>query len=248
MTVFSFEESPLPIRADLQQAFRENWGWVSQPGNWWSGSERVEVAAEVRNAASCSLCAERKQALSPSMVDGAHDRVGSELPEVAVDAVHRLTTDATRLSKGWLEKANADGLTDAKYVELLGITVCVYSIDRFHQAMGLPLEPLPMALSGEPSGYRPSSARLDAAWVPMIPANQAKGEEADLWSPPSGANVVRAMSLVPDCVRQLKQLSAAMYLPMKQVADFNASGDLAISRPQMELVAGRVSAMNECFY
>ena len=248
MTAFSFEASPVEVRANLQESFRDTWAWVSQPGNWWRADQRVEIAAEVRNATSCSLCKERKEALSPSMVQGEHDRVGSELPAVAVDAVHRLVTDATRLSKRWLEKSNADGLSNELYIELLGVTVCVYSIDRFHWAMGLPVEPLPSPTAGEPSGYRPASAKLDVAWVPMIPTNKATGEEADLWDGARSANVIRAMSLVPDCVRQLKKLSTTMYLPMHQVPDVTAPVDKAMSRAQMELVAGRVSAMNECFY
>jgi hypothetical protein len=61
-------------------------------------------------------------------------------------------------------------------------------------------------------------------------------------------NVVRAMSLVPDAVRQLRELSAAQYLPLQQVTDVRAEPGRALSRAQIELVAGRVSALNECFY
>ena len=77
----------------------------------------------------------------------------------------------------------------------------------------------------------------------------ATGSEADLFG---GArmvpNVLRAMSLVPDAVRLLKVLSAAHYIPMEDVPDPSASGDRALSRAQIELIAGRVSAMNDCFY
>jgi hypothetical protein len=48
-------------------------------------------------------------------------------------------------------------------------------------------------------------------------------------------------------VRTLNDLSAAHYLEMHQVPDPTASRG-ALSRPQMELVAGRVSALNGCFY
>ena len=60
-------------------------------------------------------------------------------------------------------------------------------------------------------------------------------------------NVLRALSLVPDAVRQLKELSTAHYLPIDDVVDPRARGPV-LSRAQMELVAGRVSALNECFY
>jgi hypothetical protein len=60
-------------------------------------------------------------------------------------------------------------------------------------------------------------------------------------------NVARALSLVPDAVRQLKELSEAHYLRIDDVVDPRARMR-ELTRPQMELVAGRVSALNECFY
>ena len=57
---------------------------------------------------------------------------------------------------------------------------------------------------------------------------------------------MRAMSLVPDAVRDLKSLSAVHYLTPEEVA--NPAARRALSRPQIELLAGRVSALNECFY
>lgn len=35
----------------------------------------MEIAAEVRHARSCPLCADRKVALSPNAVEGAHDKL-----------------------------------------------------------------------------------------------------------------------------------------------------------------------------
>jgi hypothetical protein len=79
----------------------------------------------------------------------------------------------------------------------------------------------------------------------MIPNGTPEGAEADLWHGRAG-NVIRAMSLVPEAVRDLKTLSAAHYVTTEQVTDPRARRTL--SRPQIELVAGRVSALNECFY
>jgi len=59
--------------------------------------------------------------------------------------------------------------------------------------------------------------------------------------------VIRAMSLVPDEVRTLHDVSAAHYLPMGQVRDPSAATG-ALNRMQMELIAGRVSALRRCFY
>ena len=247
MSAFEFESSPLTIRDDLAEAFAEVWRFIAGPGCWWTGPERVAIVAEARAATDCSLCRERKQALSPAMVAGPHRRVGSELPEVAVDAVHRIVTDATRLSKSWLDHF-VDALGDAHYVELLGVTVLSISVDRFHRALGLPLPALPAPTAGEPSRYRPAGARLDGAWVPMLPARAATGAEADLYGGGGAPNVIRALSLVPDCVRFMRKLSSVMYVPIHQLTDLDADPGRAIDRAQIELIASRVSAVNECFY
>jgi hypothetical protein len=57
---------------------------------------------------------------------------------------------------------------------------------------------------------------------------------------------MRAMSLVPDEVRGLVDLSAAHYLAPTAMMDLSAG--LSLDRAQIELIAGRVSALNECFY
>ncbi len=241
---FSYAHSPVPVRDDIPEAHRKTWQRLAGPGSWWTGAERVAIASEARNAPNCALCAERKAALSPN-VAGVHDHEG-KLSEAAVEAIHRLVTDAGRLTRSWFEKLMSEGLGDAPYVEIVGIVAGVLSIDNFHRALGLALEPLPAPRPGEPSRYRPTSAIREEAYVPMIPAKGNSGDEADLWSSMTG-NVIRAMSLVPDAVRSLKELSAVHYLKLEDVPDprIHMPG---LERPQVELIAGRVSALNECFY
>ena len=245
---FDYEGDPYPVRPDLVEAYRAAWADIAQPGSWWTGPQRVAIAHEVRKARSCALCAERKAALSPFAVGGDHD-THALLPPPAVDTIHRLTTDASRLTKSWLDGLERDGLSNGAYVELLGVVVAVTSIDAFHDALGTPLEPLPIAIDGDPTSYRPEGLVDQGAWVPMLSGRAARGPEADLYDGlPIAANVIAAMSLVPDAVRLLKTLSIAQYLPFADVANPAAAGNRAISRAQIELVAGRVSALNECFY
>jgi len=248
MPAFDYSRAPYAIRPDLADAFRRTWSWLAAPGSWWTGAERVAIAAEARAARGCALCAEAKAALGPSAVTGEHDRAQTLLPGTAVDAVHRLMTDPARRSQGWLEKLLSEGeISDAHYVELLGVVVCVLSIDAFHRALGLAPEPLPEPELGDPSLQRPASAVPGVGWVPMIPEGQASGAEADLY-PKRAPNVLRAMSLVPDGVRRMRDLARAQYVPVEQVANPTFSEGRALSRAQIELLAGRVSAVNECFY
>jgi hypothetical protein len=247
MPVFDYSASAIPIRDDLPAAYRRAWERIAAPASWWTGGERVAIARETRLARACALCRARRQALSAAAVEGRHEQSGA-LPAVAVEAVHRLVTDASRITRGWFGALQSEGLSDAHYVELLGVVVTTLCIDGFHAAMGLPLEPLPSPRPGAPSRQRPASARQEMGFVPTIPSGEATGSEADLYPVSRVPNVVRALSLVPDAVRQLRELSAAQYLPLQQVTDVRAEPGRALSRAQIELVAGRVSALNECFY
>jgi len=247
MTYFSYKNSPYPIRDDIKVAHRNYWDTLKSPGSWWSGAERIAIAQEVRNASECEFCVARKQALSPYTFAGEHSH-SNNLSPLAVDAVHRIVTDQHRITQQYIDTNNKAGLTDAEYIELAGIVVAVFSIDEFNRGLGLDPENLPTAEAGDPDHYRPSQAVKDIAFVPMIPIDGATGPEADLWQNGRTANVLRAFTLAPNAVRDWMSLGAAQYLSIKGMANFIGQDDRAINRMQMELVAGRVSSYNECFY
>jgi len=248
MTDFDYQNAAYPIRGDLVNAHRFAWRAIAGPGDWWSGAQRVAIAEEVRRVERCALCAERKAALSPYAVEGEHDH-GGVLPARAVEAIHRITSDPARLKKSWYEELLSGEFTDAHYVEMVGILVTIVCIDAVHRALGLPLEPLPAPDPGQPRHYRPTTAvSSDQAWVPMISARAAQGtDEEDLYPGGRTGNVIMAMSLVPDAVRMLNATQKAHYIDIMN-AGFDGEGGRAISRPQIELIAARVSALNDCFY
>jgi hypothetical protein len=244
----AFVGSVAPVRADIVAAHARFWERLAAPGSWWTGAERIAIAAETRAARSCRLCVARQQAVSPNALIGTHDRPTSgcaSLPPAAVEAVHRITTDAPRLTRSFVDSLAKEGVDDARYVELLGVVVSVTSIDFVCRGVGAPVHPLPDPVPGAPSRYRPREVRPGPGFVPTIPSNGLGPHESDLWRGTTG-NVIRAMSLVPDAVRDLELLGAAHYVPSDRVTDVTAARTL--TRPQMELVAGRVSALNECFY
>jgi hypothetical protein len=247
MGSFEYAVTPVLIDERIVAAHRATWRRLARAGSWWNGFERVAIAAEVRRAADCALCRERKAALSPSAVAGEHE-ASDVLPAAAVDAVHRIVTEAMRLSQSWVEKLAAAGLSDGHYVELLGVVVAVFSIDEFHRGLGLEPEPLPEPSPGEPSQTRPGGVASGVAWVPMLSYRAAKKSAPDLYAGmPVAPKVIAAMSLVPDAVRDLRRLSSVHYVADGQVANPLARGD-ALSRAQMELIAARVSVLNESFY
>ena len=245
MSAFDYRDAPVPVREDIVAAHNRAWRRIARPGTWHSGEIRVRIAAETRNAKACRLCAARKEALSPYGVEGEHDCLGG-LSDATVEAIHRIATDPGRLTRKWYESLLADGLTAEQYVETVGVVCTTISVDTFAGAMGMEPLPLPVPVAGEPIRVRPASAGQGAAWVPWIAPGDAAEDEDDLFSL-AHANIHRAMSLVPAEARGFFDLVETQYLRRRQMRDF-ANEFRAITHAQIELIAGRISAINQCVY
>lgn len=248
MATIDYSNAAIPVQERYAEAHNRYWDRLATPGSWLSGEERVAVAREVRQASSCNLCRERKNALSPYQVDGAHETV-SDLPDTIVEVVHRIITDPARLTKTWFDGLMQQGLTPEKYIEVLGTLGCVLTIDEFCRGLDIPLHPLPEPKAGEPSNYRPASIMEDGdgAWVPLLPNVVDSGPESDLWEDRTGY-VIRALSLVPDEVRYMLDLLDTHYMNNNQIWNVTGSRRGTLTRMQMEVVAARVSGLNGCFY
>lgn len=228
---FEYANCEWPISERVREAHRRSWDRLAAPGFWWTGAERVAIAAECRRAA--------------ALEGGAGSGL---LPEAAVHTVQKLIVDNANLSREWCdETCAADGMSDAHYIELLGVVVHVFSIDELHRALDIPLEPLPSPIAGAPSRRRPSGARRVAGWLPITPPDALDPEDADLYdNAPIAANVLTALSLVPGNLPWLADLSHAHYLSYAEMRETDKLRE--ISRAQQELIASRVSVLNECFY
>jgi hypothetical protein len=242
-----YSSSPLPIRDDLSAAHARAWERIARPGTWWDGAGRVAIAAETRQAPGCALCRRRKEALSPLTIEGNHDRLG-QLPELAVEVVHRVRTDPGRLGESWYRGVIARGLNAEQYVEIVSVVAHVVAIDTMAHGLGLDPLLLPDPELGAPTRRRPAGARPGGAWVPWLEPAEATDAEMGIYPsdrPP--ANIMKAMSLVPDEVRSFFDLVSRQYLPGEVMRDF-AHEYRAISHAQIELLAARVSALNRCLY
>lgn len=245
MSDLNYDDAPFAIRGDLTSSHRNAWERLSSPGTWLGADTRVAIIAEVRNGPACSLCTARKEALSPYAVEGDHDSLG-DLPENIVEVVHRVVSDPARLMKKWYDDCLASGLSEEEYVEIIGVVCSTVSIDSFARAAGLPLRALPSPTPGEPTRVRPHNAKPGGAWVPWIGRDDAEGDDIPRFGPP-GSNIRRALSLVPAEAHGFMEMNEAQYLNGVQMRDFSTDYR-AISRMQIELVAGRVSAINQCAY
>ena len=241
--------SQLTIREELSAACARAWQRIARCGTWWSGAQRNAIAAEARNALRCGLCSERKSALSPFAITGEHDGDG-ELPEPVVEVAHRVRTDSGRLTKAWYEGVLASGLSDAQYVEIVGVVATTSALDTFSRGIGIAPAPLPPPLPGEPTRHRPAGAKPGIAWVPTLELSDVADTDPDPYpgkSPAEVFNIHRGLSLVPEEASGFFDLDDELYLPQAAVRDFSREYR-AISHAQMEFLAARVSAINQCHY
>lgn len=224
MMNFDYSRHGYAVSDFIVQAQRVVWQRLAGPGSWWTGPQRIEMARLVRAA--------RSQRNDPPWLrQGAPD--SSELlPERASDVVRRIAVDMHSIDRDWAVEAALE-LGDAAYVEICAVTVCVTAIDAFAEALGVPREALPPASAGDPDRVRPEGTTEAGAFVPMM-------------EPFSGPNVARALSLAPADNMAFLGLVSSMYA-MENFSEPVWQGH-PLSRPQVELVAARVSALNECFY
>jgi hypothetical protein len=249
MSIIDYSDASFPVRDNITEAHNRYWKRLASPGNWLTAAERIGVAKEIRQARSCELCSKRNAALSPYQLEGQHDSV-SDLSDVMVEVIHRVITDSARLTKAWFDGIMQQDLKIEQYIEIIGTLVHVFSIDEFCRGIGEPVRELPEPLPGEPSHYRPANIVEDGdgSWVPMLSAVMQPGPESDIWEGKIEGNVIRALSLVPDEVRSLKDLLIVHYLDDEEFMDLEKSPQGTLSRIQTEVVAARVSAFNGCFY
>ena len=214
------------MRPDIRAAHQQVWERISRPGCHWSGAERVAIAAQARAAWT------RPGSRPPPGAEPSHP--AGPLPAAAAEAVRTIVVDAQAIDRAWFRRIG-DALGDGAYVELAAVAVQLIAVDAFATALGASLEPLPSPQPGAPDAAQAADDDELAdvgAFVPMLRRFP-------------GPNVGRALSLVPQDNESFLALVASMYA-LRDFAEL--VWDRPLSRPQVELVAARVSALNECFY
>ncbi|MGZ4773126.1 MAG: hypothetical protein ACXV3B_10635 [Ilumatobacteraceae bacterium] len=222
----------MDVRADLADAQQQAWQSLARPGTWWTGPQRRELAATALRA--MTSASPLPPWTAPSTVAGflADDLAA---PAVAHDAIYRVAAHASTLTEQWYQGMR-DALTDLASVELVAISCNVAAVVAFRRAAGLEPWQLPAPTDGEPSRTTP---------VDLVPAGlnwvrvTSPGDER--------AAVVQAFTSVTAELDRLWTLAAAQYIPNLEMVDPRWTRG-TLSRPQMELVAARVSQLRECFY
>lgn len=220
------------VRPDLSGSHLRSFEHVARPGSWWTGRERVAIAALALTAYADP---EPLVPWEPASRHAARLDPDGALPAAAVDAAYRLARHAATTNRDWYDQLVARGLDPRAYVELVGVVVATVPVAAFRRAVGLDPPVLPSPQPGDPDRSSPPLASARLNWVPVA-------------APPDRtAAVLQALSAVPAEEANRDQLHGAQYLTTEQMGDIDR-GRGPLTRAQMEFVAARLSAERECFY
>ncbi|MCP4007256.1 MAG: hypothetical protein GY725_23985 [bacterium] len=225
MAIFDYTSRGFDVRAEIAQIHRTSWSSIARAGSQWTGFQRVEIARQAR--------ATRAARNEPPWLRKGLPEAEECLSDEAVDAARTIAADARKIDRDWAA-AKIAALGEAAYVELGAIVATVSAIDAFAEALGIAHEALPEPVAGDPDGAVLDTAVDAGAYVHMM----------DPWT---GPNVGRALSLVPEANSLFMANVMAMYSSTGGTF-FDLVWDGPLSRPQAELLASRVAAVNECFY
>ena len=236
-----YADSKYSVRSDLDAIHEKQIDQLGDPGTWGTATQRLAVAGEIRQA--CYDAGVQEKPDDPGYESDI------ELPPAARELIRDLTLEPQGFNEESYNAARSGGLSDEEYVEMIGIIARLTCMDVFARGIGVPLRPLPEPRKGNPSGHRPAAATKEHAWVPTVPNLPEGGDDAkemygDLYHP----YIMRSVSLVPEEMDRHKELENIQYLPMEKILIKDYEHHEGFTRAQAETVAGRVSAINECFY
>lgn len=147
------------------------------------------------------------------------------------DATYAVAVDAEGLTLEMVESFEARALDRLSYLEVVGVVARLSNIDWYCRATNRPLPQLPSRNDIEaPTGAVHPDADMTDSWVPMLGL----------------ASAPLALDALPDEGNALRDLLEPMYIDMSDIVNWTFADEL--NRPQIEVLAARVSYLNECFY
>ena len=163
-----------------------------------------------------------------------HPKV-THLADPLVNLIHKVCTDPGRITKRYFQECLDADYSVEQYVELISVVATSVIIDTMHNALSLPVPVIRNVIDGGPLGQEKPLVVHDEAWVPIARAEPELNELGI----PKAANIVRSMGAVPSAVVLFFSVFRSHYM----IADLPVD----LQRAQAELVAARVSLLNQCF-
>ncbi len=199
---------------------------LGRPGRWWTAPQRLAIATITREAKPRPLW----DRIAP--LNTLDSEQGQPLSPFVAALTELVAVETSSIDRATVELITGR-IGDAAYAELSAIVAQVAAIDQTCHALGTSLMEFPPPGEGEPSRLRPDGMG-DA------------GGHIQMTEPYTGPNVARSLSLAAEDHDRWRGLVLSMY-SRDGFLDMLWT-DRALTRPQVELVAARTSALNECFY
>lgn len=164
----------LAVPSEVSGAIDAEWRLLASPGTWWTGEQRVALAAAARAASTAEA--------QPSL---------GSLPFDAVEAARRIAIDVHSVTEAWIGEIERSGISRPAYAEILGVVARLTAVDSFEYGVGAPLRPLPRPIEGQPSETLNPNAADHGAW---IPTEGRPGATSSLTSVPTESEARWALS------------------------------------------------------
>ena len=238
-----YSDTRLPIPASTSALHADELQTFARPGTWGTAAQRTAIAAETRK----TRC---EAGVQESVGDEALADI-TDIPDAARRVARAVALGGISINREFCQQAMRDGLTDGAYVEVVGVAARTAHLDVFARGIGVPSRKLAEPVEDrEPIRQRPEVARDEGFFVDSVPSAPEGGELADeiYASAVPAANILRSLSLVPDEAKSLNAICREEYFTHETMMDMGYSSLDGLSRPQLELVAARISALNQCFY
>lgn len=237
-----YDDSDYPVDDRIDALHADEVASLARTGTWYTGSERAALAAEARRA-------RVGQGTQESVGDEARADA-AELPDAARELARTIALGGVDVDRAYVEDITARGVSEEQYVEITGLVARLAHLDVFARGIGVPSRAIPGETDDTaPPRVRPPEAADEGFHVASVPEGEAGGETGkSIYHGMPTANILRSLSLVPDEAKGLNRVMDREYLNIKRIMDWRDTPFEALARPQVELVAAKVSALNQCFY
>ncbi len=237
-----YKDADMLVPAEISTFHASELASFAQSGTWLTGEERsavVNLVRQLRVSAGSAIDSGVPVQPAPASV----------LPEAVLALVERLAMAPQKMTHEVYLQAVADGISEPEYVEIVGVVARSMNVDMFSHGLGLAPRQLGTPSSVEPDCERPAGVVNEGAWVATLPGGQVDNAvEAQLYRGNMQPFIYRALSLVPDEAARVIAGGNTQYLSLEHFFDYEYSKYPALTRAEVELVAGQVSAFNDCFY
>ena len=211
------------------ESFNACWERIAEPGEWWTGKERIAIVEEVRKARD-NAPSKNTQSLSDLSIEAS-----PVISRLVTEIVWKVTNNAHEIEEKWAKEA-ITLIGEGKYSELVSLVVNIVPVDIFCLLLGRPVVSLPVPKNGKPTKSVPEGLSDGGAFLPWHTEN---------WV---GPNVARALSFVPKDNALRMKLVESMYAGADKFISMIWDDNEPLSRSQVEIIAARTSSINECFY